>query len=229
MGSVPPALDSGPDAGVLRLTVPLALPSADDESEQAALAAELGLDPAVVPTARRDEIALELEWALANEGTQVAQARLMLNGASEFARYDPTRVITNATDEDETPPSLLGGRPITVPAGSRVTGVFREDELGEAAQDLDAFARAGVGLELTLLTRWKSKDITNGSGALPALPSAAVAQLIELELAAVADRPLRLSAVLRIRDRSGRLRPTETDRSRLVTPSTTVFMKMATP
>jgi hypothetical protein len=194
------------------------------------LATQLGLDPADVPTARRDRTDLELEWSLENQGDKDANAKLAVNAASEFFRYDPAQavIVVNGQEQDE-PPPLLGGRPIAVPAGQTVKGVFREDELAEAAQDLDAFARAGVNLEKTLITRWPTRDVTGGVAPLMTIPSAAIALLLELEIGVTSDRPLTLRAVLRVRDRSGRLRPTEQDRSLLVPASTTAYVPPPPP
>jgi hypothetical protein len=118
----------------------------------------------------------------------------------------------------------MGGRPIDVPAGRTVTGVFREDELAEASQDLDAFTRAGVNPGFALLTRWPAKDVSGGEGGpLMTIPSRAVAQLLQLDLTVSADQPLILSAQLRVRDRTDRLDATAQDPATLVAPSATVF------
>jgi len=95
LGSVPPALEAArdADAGTLQLTVPIALPTDDDEKERMDLATELGLDPDQVPTARRDRTDLEVEWSLQNEGDKDANAKLAVNGASEYFRYDPALAV----------------------------------------------------------------------------------------------------------------------------------------
>ncbi len=229
LGSVPPTLAFDPannsDAGVLTtltLTVPMALPSADDDAKRAALATQLGLPVEHVPTVRRDDTDLELEWALANASAKDANAKLAVNAANELFRYDPALAAQAMEDQ---PPPLMGGRPIQVPAGATVTGRFREDELAEAAQDLDAFTRGGVVLQKTLITRWPTKDVTGGmGGVLDPIPSAAIALLLELDVGVDADQPLTLTATLRVRDRAGRLRPLETDKGQLVAPSTTAYV-----
>jgi hypothetical protein len=224
LASVPPALEmaGGADGGTLALTVPIALATADDEKARMSLATQLDLPLDQVPTARRDDTDLELEWSLANDGAKAANAKLAVNGASEYFRYDPA--LAKTMDMKDEPPPLLGGRPIAVPAGQTVTGVFREDELAEAAQDLDGFARAGVNLDRTLITRWPTRDVTDGMPPLAFIPSAAIALLLELDIGVSSDQPLTLRAVLRVRDRSGRLRPTQMDRSQLVPPSTTAYV-----
>src|SRR5262249_52014208 len=158
------------------LTVPMALPTADDDAKRMELSNQLAIPVEQIPTVRRDDTDLELEWSLANTTMKDADAKLAVNAANEFFRYDPAMaVVVNANGEEEDqPPALMGGRPVLVPAGGTVTGVFREDELAEAAQDLDAFSRGGVKLEKTLITRWPSKDVTGGmGGVLDMIPSAA--------------------------------------------------------
>jgi hypothetical protein len=235
LGAVPPALDVAPgldaDAGVattLTLRVPLALPGADDEKKRMDLATQLALPLEQIPTARRDETDLEIEWSLANAGTKAASAKLAVNGANELFRYDPAAAVVDP--KEDAPPPLMGGRPIDVPAGQTTTGVFREDELAEAAQDLDAFSRGGVVLEKTLITRWPTRDVTGGmGGVLARIPSAIIPVLLELDVGVTTDQPLRLTCVLRVRDRSGRLRPLEMDRSLLVAPSTTTYVPPPPP
>jgi hypothetical protein len=234
IASVPPTLAFdpalGPDAGArttVTLTVPMALPTADDNAQRMALATQLAIPIAQIPTARRDDTDLELEWSLANAGAKTANATLAVNAANEYFRYDPA--VAKQAMKDA-PPPLMGGRPITVPAGQTVTGVFREDDLVEAAQDLDGFARGGVKLEKTLITRWPTRDVTGGmGGVLATIPSAAIALLLELDVGVDADQPLTLAATVRVRDRSGRLRPLETNKGVLVAPSTTAYVPPPTP
>jgi len=210
----------------LRLVVPLAVETEGQAADRASLAMKLGLPVEQVPTARRDETDLEIEWTLVNEGGEDAEAQLAVIGANEYFAYDPQALVVDE-DEDE-PPPLMGGRPISVPAGTTVAGVFREDELAEAAQDLDGFSRAGVNPQLALITRWDSLDVTGGAGgALAEIPSEAVALLLELDVSVTTDQPLTLVAKLRVRDRSGRLRPTATDG--LVAPSTNVYTPPVVP
>jgi len=229
--SVPPALDfapnNDPDAmppAPLDVTVPMALPTTDDDAERMAIATKLGLTVDQVPTLRRDDTDLELEWELENAGDDDVVASLAVNGANEFFRYDNTMIMVDAEEEEDTPPPLMGGRPIMISAHGSTTGVFREDDLREAAQDLDAMSRAGYNFTKALITRWESPDISGGmDGMLDVIPSEAIPLMLDLQIMVIANSPLRLTVTLRVRDRTGRLRPTETDASMLVPASTTVF------
>lgn len=231
--SVPPALEfvptTDPDAGVavLDFVVPMALPTADDDQTRMDIATRLGLTFDEVPTLRRDDTDLELEWSLENATDSDTNAALAVNGANEFYRYDSTQVNPPMIGDEEAPPppALSGGRPIPVPAGQTVTGVIREDELSEAAQDLDAMSRGGYNYTKALITRWSSKDISGGMGGMmDFIPSEAVPLLLDVTLTVISNQPLRLTANLRVRDRSGRLRVSETDTTKLVAPSTNLFV-----
>ena len=210
--SVPPALDfapnNDPDAippAPLDLTVPMALPTADDDAERMAIATKLGLTVDQVPTLRRDDTDLELEWELENPGNKDVVASLAVNGANEFFRYDPSMIMVG--EEQDQPPPLMGGRPIMIPAGGSTTGVFREDDLREAAQDLDSFSRAGYNYTRALITRWNSPDISGGMGGmLDVIPSEAIPLMLDLQVMVKSPAPLRLTATLRVRDRTDRLR-----------------------
>jgi hypothetical protein len=116
-----------------------------------------------------------------------------------------------------------------VPANGTVSGVFREDELVEAAQDLDAITRGGVTPEHAILTHWDSPDITGGMGGeLPMIPSAAVAGLLSLDVSFTADKHMVMEYVLRVRDKDDRLR-TYDDGSAIEMPSTTDFVPVFPP
>jgi hypothetical protein len=212
------------DGGVtqLVLTVPIAVETEKQAQERMDLAGQLGLQPDQVPTARRDSTDLEIQWTLVNGTDKLAIAKLAVIAANEYFRYDPAAFVTDP--QENAPPPLAGGKPIMVPAMAQVSGLIREDELAEAAQDLDAFTRGGVIAQKALITRWKTGDVTGGMGGmLDTIPSAAIPLLLELDLSAEADQPLTLTATLRVRDRSGRLRPTEMDASALVPASGTVY------
>jgi hypothetical protein len=238
-GSNPPAMNvdpagQQPDAGAdaapgaisgLILTVPVAVETADDIAARTDLATQLGLTPDQVAKVRRDDTDLEIEWTVTNLTSDNGRAQLMVNAANEFFRYDPT-VFADPTDQEaQPPPSLLGGKPILLPPGESVSGLFREDELFEASQDLDAITRAGIVPEFAILTRWKTDDIMGGTGGeLTMVPSAAIPLILQLNLNLDTDVASELKATLRVRDRSGRLRPTEEDMTLLVAPSTAIFM-----
>jgi hypothetical protein len=238
--STPPALDFAPsndaDAGTptpLELRVPMAVATPADDQARMALATKLGLTVDDIPDVRRDDTDLEIEWAIVNAGTMEAHATLGINAANEFFEYDNLAVVVGdgLDKEDEAqPPPLMGGRPITIPAAQTVTGVFRDADLIEAAQDLDSFTRGGYNYFRALITRWPTMDISGGMGGmLDMIPSAAIPLLLDLKISVDSDQPIRLTASLRVRDRTGRLRPMETDAAKLVAPSTMQFQPPPPP
>ncbi len=223
--AVPPSLTTGDEGApaTLRLSVPFAVETEDQAAERMELATSLGLPVEQVPTARRDDVDLEIEWSLTNNGEEQTVAFLTANGANELFAYDPGAIIVE--DEEDAPPPLMGGRPVILPAGATVSGLFREDELIEAAQDLDAFTRGGVIPERALIERWPTPDVTGGTGgALETIPSAAIPVLLVIDVAVAAGEPVTLTAKLRVRDRTGRLVANPTAADALVAPAATIFM-----
>jgi hypothetical protein len=208
---------SAPPTATASLVVPVRLETEAERMRREALAAELMLTPDQVPTVRRDELELEVEWTIKNLDAQPGNAVLTAVAANEWFAYDPTAFIVDP-EEDEAPPPLLGGIPLELPASGTVSGVWREDELAEAAQDLDAFTRHGITPERAILDQWDSGDIVDDAGAL-LMPSEAVPSLLQIDVAFAADTHMVLEYVVRVRDHSGRLAPYEDETWMLVQPA----------
>jgi hypothetical protein len=195
------------------------------------LAEALGLAVEQVPQARRDDYDVSLEWTIKNLTEEEGTAFISVVGANEFFRYDPI-VFVEDPDEEAPPPPLLGGRPVVVPANGVVSGLFREEDVAEAAQDLDALSRAGVTPEFAMLTEWDTRDVPMGAGTggeLMAIPSAAVPAFLQMDLSFTADRRMVLEYVVRVRYRADRLDPPPNDPGELVAPSTVVFTPAEEP
>jgi hypothetical protein len=230
----PAAVESDPDSMaapiVSTVQLPVRVEDGDEMEERLALAMQLGLMPDDVPLARRDHYAASIEWSIKNLSDQEGIATLAVVGASEFFKYDPAVFVIDP-DEDEPPPPLLGGIPIVVPPLGVVTGVFREDQLDEASQDWDAVSRGGITPQYATLTLWPTDDVTGGMGGqLATIPGAAVAALIQYDVAFSADQRMVLEYQLRVRDRDDRLEPCTMEAiaqatcgATLVPPSTTVY------
>ena len=222
----PRAIEVDPDNMVASATATVQLPVTLETEAQnlarQALAMDLGLDPAQVPQARRDDYEVEIEWTVKNLSAEEGTAKVNVIGASEFFRYDPT--LFQLDPRDDLPPPLVGGIPIVVPANGTVSGTFREDQISEAAQDWDGVSRGGIVLQNALITQWPTEDVTGGTGGeLMEIPSAAVAALVRFDVTLEADRHMVLEYVLRVRDHGDRLAPFETDLGRLVPPSETAY------
>jgi hypothetical protein len=237
---VPAAIEVDPENMVAALVstvqVPVRVEDSQEMEDRLALAMELGLDPAQVPQARRDDYAIEIEWTIKNLAAEDGIATISIVGANEYFLFDPNQFVVDP-EEDETPPPLLGGIPIVVPALGQISGVFREDQISEAAQDWDAISRGGVVPQYALLTQWESKDVEGGmGGVLPEIPSAAVAALIRFDVSFDADQHMVLEYVLRVRDKDDNLEPCTmasimdgTCEATLVPPSTAVFVPPPPP
>lgn len=104
-----------------------------------------------VPAYRLDQYDLSVEYVVTNLDNQKGQFKIQLNGANEEAAWDPS-LIMPADDEAPPTPPLGGGIPTDIPANGRVTGVFREDQLLEAAIDLDQITRGNINPFAATLT-----------------------------------------------------------------------------
>jgi hypothetical protein len=218
-----PALEEGMLPAMSSVRVPIRLEDEQERLGREALAEELGLSGDQVPSARRDDTDLQIEWTVTNLEEEEGIARLHVLAANEYGRYDPMQFVEDPLEESP-PPPLLGGEPMIVPPLGVVTGVFREDELRDAAQDMDAIGRAAITPEFALLTRWPTHEVTGGAEPLVTIPSRAVSLILQLDAGLFANRRMRLEIVLRVRDRGGRLVDFDTPTGDLVAPSDAVFV-----
>jgi hypothetical protein len=124
------------------LTLPIKPETMQAMNDRARLAMSLGLTLDDVPYVKIGDMDIEIEWSIKNLDDTPGQAKIELDGANEVMAYDPT-LINLFPGDDEAPPTpgLAGNEPINVPASGRIEGKFREDELLEAAIDLDAITR----------------------------------------------------------------------------------------
>jgi hypothetical protein len=198
------------------------------------------LDPQLtdeqLPLVRLDQLAISVEWTIRNLADQDGHARILLGGGNPLYRYLPDAFVLDA-EEDETPPPLLGNIPIPVPARGDVAGVFREDQLREAAIDLELITRGGLNPFAAILAL--HQDITSTADVPfipyppdqdpppappPPLPIEAFGHLVQLDLTFVADRHMVLEYVVRVRDPDGLLH-----RELLAAPAGEVLIFMPAP
>lgn len=104
-----------------------------------------------VPVYRLDQYDLSVEYVIKNLDNVKGQFKLQLNGANEVASWDPM-LIMPADDEAPPTPGLAGDIPTDIAAKGQVTGLFREDQLLEAAIDLDQITRANINPFAATLT-----------------------------------------------------------------------------
>ena len=218
----PMAIEAGvPDAmgmlsvGKAQLALPIKTETAEDAMKRAALAATLA--PITVPYVRVGDLEVEVEWTIKNLDGKAAQAKVQLNGASEYFSFDPT-LINLAPDDPEAPPTpgLAGDVPIDVPANGAVSGLFTEDDLREAAIDLDQITRGNVNPFRATLTISKNapsfQPMTPPMPMVqdymqtpvgPPVPRAAFAGLIRVDLVFKPSAHMTLDYTVRVRDVRG--------------------------
>lgn len=97
----------------------------------------------MVPLYRIDQYDLSVEYSIKNLDNKDGQFKVQLNGANEEAAWDPSMIVP-ADNEAPPTPGLAGDVPTDIPAMGTYDGVFREDQLLEAAIDLDQITRANV-------------------------------------------------------------------------------------
>jgi hypothetical protein len=169
-----------------------------------------------LPLVRLDQVAMEVEWTIRNLDDVPGEARINLNGANQFFRYVPDNFIVESDDEDEPPPPPLAGNvPLELEPLGELNGVFREDQLREAAIDLDLVTRGGINPFQAMLA--VHEDITSTADvpympyppsdtpppAPPPLPIEAFAHLVEIDLVFTANRHMVLEYTVRVRDDAG--------------------------
>jgi len=176
------------------------------------------LDPAVeVPVIRLEHFDLEVEWTVTNLDAMPGQFKVDLNGANETFTYDPDLIILNPGDDEAPPtPPLAGDIPIDIPANGTYSGQFREDQMLEAAIDLDQISRGNVNPFAATLTVSKNADTfqpltpavydpatgmtTPGTATGPSVPRVAFRQLVRVDLVFKPDRHMALDYTLRLRE-----------------------------
>ena len=199
------------------LQLPIKTETAADKKTRDALAAKLA--PILVPYVKVGDLELDVEWTIKNLDTKPGQARIQLNGASEFFVYDPTMINLAPPDAEDPPktPGLTGDIPINVPAGGTVSGLFTEDDLREASIDLDQVTRGNINPFYASLTvsknalsfQPKTPPALGADGMLhqtdtgPPVPREAFAEMVRIDLVFKPDRHMTLDFNVRVRDVRG--------------------------
>jgi hypothetical protein len=140
--TMPAAMGGGYQADTDLYVLPVRRPSNAEKSALAAQQRQLGLQLPVPWAAARD-FSIEVEWSVKNLEAKPVRAFFTLNGGNEFGDYVPSLYIDPTQNpEDQTPPPpLVGGELLELAANEVRLGVWREDQLDEAALDLEAITR----------------------------------------------------------------------------------------
>lgn len=199
------------------LQLPIKTETAADKKARDALAAKLA--PILVPYVKVGDLEIDVEWTIKNLDTKPGQARIQLNGASEFFSYDPSIINLAPPDAEDPPktPGLAGDIPIDVPASGSVSGLFTEDELREASIDLDSVTRGNVNpfraVQLVNKDELSFQPLTapvlDAQGMItqspmgPPVLRAQFAEMVRIDLVFKPDRHMTLDFNVRVRDLRG--------------------------
>jgi hypothetical protein len=122
--------------------LPVRMPT---DAERRALMTEQQRDmlPMPVPWAGLRDFDIEIEWSVKNLEHTPQKAYFTINGGDEFGDYQPMLYLdptVNAADQTPPPPIFVAA-PLDLAADEVQVGQFREDQLAEAAHDLEAIIR----------------------------------------------------------------------------------------
>jgi hypothetical protein len=209
-----------PMVGKASLLLPIKTETAGDAKARQALATKLA--PIQVPYIKIGDLEIEVEWTIKNLDTDPkapTDAKVELNGANEFFSYDPSTIDLAAPDDEDAPPTpgLSGDVPLTIPSGGTLSGLFTEDEVREAAIDLDQITRGNVNPFRATLTISKNAESFQPM-TLPFLnaqmqlvqdpvgspvPREAFAQMVRIDLVFKPSTHMTLDFNVRVRDQRG--------------------------
>jgi hypothetical protein len=208
--------------GVSALVIPVKHETAADAADRARRQVKLDA-MAVIPYIAVDDLQIEVEWTITNLTAMPGHATVQLNGANQFFRYDPSMIMLSADPEEAPPPpGLDGDRPLDLLPNGSISGLFTEDNVREAAIDLDQITRGNVNPFRATLTVSKNIDqfaqlapLTfdmNGDPLPQAttgvmFPREAIPAMLELDLVFKPDRHMKLEYTVRVRDIRGDLLP----------------------
>ncbi|ACY16464.1 hypothetical protein [Haliangium ochraceum] len=175
------------------------LPVGQESDEERTLREQREQDFGVtVPLVRVDDVDLSIEWTIKNLEEQDGEARILIDGANESFVYVREEFVIDP-EEDELPPPLLGNVPIAVPGNGTVSGVFREEQLREAAVDLERITRGAVNPFAAIYTHDGELDEFPGDTGVT-VPAAAFGHLVRYDITFIGNRHMILEYEIRARD-----------------------------
>lgn len=170
-------------------------------------------DGVEVPIYRLEHYDISVEWTVKNLSSTPSKFRVDLNGANEVFTYDPSLIILDPTDDEAPPtPPLAGNIPIDIGPDATISGTFREDQLVEAAIDLDQVSRGNVNPFRAVLTTSRHDDafqpvtpydyvnMTGGEPTGPAVPSYAWRQIVRVDIVFKPEAHMSIDYTVRVRE-----------------------------
>jgi len=196
------------------LHVPVRPETADLTKARMALQATMptGVD---VPLYRDDQYDVSVEYTVKNLDNMPGQVKIQLNAANEMFSWDPA-LIMPAGDESPPAPGLAGDVPIDIQGNGQYDGLFREDQLLEAAIDLDQITRGNINMYAATLTVNKNdQSFQPLSASMPppvgsdqppmqtpngsAVPRAAFRNIVRVDIVMKTDTHMTIDFALRVR------------------------------
>jgi hypothetical protein len=196
------------------LHVPVRPETADLTKTRMALQATMptGVD---VPLYRDDQYDVSVEYTVKNLDDKPGQVHVQLNAANEMFSWDPSMIMP-AGDESPPAPALAGDVPIDIQGNGQYDGLFREDQLLEAAIDLDQITRGNINMYAATLTVNKNDPSFQplsasmpppvGSDQPPmqtpdgsAVPRAAFRNIVRVDIVMKSDTHMTIDFALRVR------------------------------
>jgi hypothetical protein len=203
----PGPLEAGAEGGggmpaLAIMTLSFRAPNAEEAATRAEQSQQAGFE---IPWLSADDVAVSLLYTITNLSDRPGDAYLRIDGASEFASYDPQALQAAAVaidpDDDELPPSLIAPKPPRLDPGQVQRGVVREDDFSEAALDLDAIGRFAAVPASVLINASSANPV-----GLEMVPAGHVRPaLFRLQVSFSATTHMRLEYLVRIRDQGDRL------------------------
>lgn len=172
-------------------------------------------DGVEVPLYRLNQYDVSVEYTVKNLDDKPGQVKISLDGANEAFAWDPSMIMP-ADDEAPPAPHLSGDIPIDIQAGGQLDGIFREDQLLEAAIDLDQITRGNINMYAATLTVNKNADTFQPLSAQmapppgsndppmqtpdgPAVPRAAFRNMVRVDITMTTDAHMTLDFAIRVR------------------------------
>lgn len=176
--------------------------TAAEDRDRQALQQKLGY-PVPLPQVREDRFHVEVRYTVTNLAAAAGTFTLHVDGANEFTRYDEGAVAAafTAAKEDAQFFGLIEPTPQMLGPGEVYQGIVREDDLHEAALDLDAMGRFMAPFQAVILNRSEVNPI--GLGMLPA--GFVRPALWEITLQVAATARMSCQFLVRVRDDDNRL------------------------
>lgn len=188
--------------------IPIRRPTGAEQSALDKEAQSKGLMMPVPWVGVRD-LPLEIEYTVTNQDATPAKVFFILVGGNEFGDYDPLLFYNPLDPNQRPPPPLMGGSPIDLAPNETRSLTFREDDLAEAAIDLEAIVRYPDPMDMMatpyeVLTRQSDVD-PKGTEAIP--KDDVIPQVVKLIFVLTADAHVTVDYSVRVRDLGKRLAP----------------------